>query len=319
MLTMQTIEEAARFLKPKILRTPMEHSPVLSQLLKVPVYLKLEFLQRTGSFKLRGGLYAISQLTDEQKKKGVATCSAGNHGLALAYAASESRIPCTVFVPSTVDAAKLEKLKSIGAHIERSPFPGYDETMKWSLEIIKKKDLHFISPFDGEEVMTANGGTLALEVIEEIPDAAHFILPFGGGGLAAGFSFYAKNKNPNCKIIACQHEGSPALKLSLQKGTAVTELPPFNTVAGPIEGGLGEHCFAYVKDRIDHVALVTEKEIFAAFRWMLANHQYLIEPASTVPIAACLKGDLPPLSGPTVLVLTGRNVGFETIQKILKI
>ncbi len=237
MLSLETIEEASRFLKSKIIHTPIEHSPVLSQLLKVPVYLKLEFLQRTGSFKLRGGLYAISQLTEEQKKKGVATCSAGNHGLALAYAASAFQIPCTVFVPSTVDAAKLEKLKNSGARIERSPFSGYDETMKWSLENIQKRDLHFISPFDGEEVMTANGGTLALEIIEEIPDAAHFILPFGGGGLAAGFSFYAKNRNPHCKIIACQHEGSPALKLSLQKGQPLPNCPLLTPLQDPLKEG----------------------------------------------------------------------------------
>ncbi|MBS0604592.1 MAG: pyridoxal-phosphate dependent enzyme [Verrucomicrobia bacterium] len=317
MLTIQTIVEAARFLKPKIVATPIEYSPALSQLLKVPVYLKLEFLQHTGSFKFRGGLYAISLLTEEQKKKGVATCSAGNHGLALAHAASQSKIPCTVFVPKTVDQAKFEKLKALGAQVERSPFPGYDETIKWSLEIIKQKDMHFISPYDDEEIMTANGGTLALEILEELPEATHFILPAGGGGLLAGFTFYAKNKNSRCKMIACQLEGSPALKLSLDKGAAVTEVPPCETVAGAIEGGLGEHCFDYLKGRVDHVALISEQEIFAAFRWMLASHQYLIEPSSTVPIAACLKGDLPRLEGPTVLVLTGRNVSFDTIRKMV--
>lgn len=146
----------------------------------------------------------------------------------------------------------------------------------------------------------------------------HFLLPVGGGGLAAGFAFYAKQKNPRCTVIGCQHEGSPALKLSLEHGKAVIELPPFDTVAGAIEGGLGERCFPYLQKYVDHVALVSENEIFAAFRWLLSNHQYLIEPSSTVPIAACLKGGLHRLTGKVVLVLTGRNVSLATIQKMLE-
>jgi threonine dehydratase len=317
MLMIPTIEEAAHFLKPKIIRTPIEHSPVLSTLLGIPVFLKLEFLQKTGSFKFRGGLYAISRLTTEEKRKGIATCSAGNHGLALAYAAKELQIPCTVFVPKSVDEAKFKKLQDLGAIVERSSFSGYDETMKWALQVIRKKNIHFISPYDDEVIMTANGGTLALEILEDIPDAEHFILPCGGGGLPAGFAFYAKHKNPHCTMIACQHEGSPGLKLSLEKGVAITELPPCDTVAGAIEGGIGESCFVYLKKYIDHVSLLSEQEIFAAFRWALSHHQYLIEPSSTVPIAACLKRALPQLKGKAVLVLTGRNVSLDTIRKML--
>src|ERR1043165_1033663 len=164
MLSLQTIEEAARFLEPKLVRTPIEYSPVLSKHLGVPVYLKLEFLQRTGSFKFRGGLYAISRLSAEEKKRGVATCSAGNHGLALAAAAKEAQIPCTVFVPKTVEPVKFDKLRDLGANVQRSEFQGYDDTMKWALQEIKKKNLHFVSPYDDEQIMTANGGTLALEV-----------------------------------------------------------------------------------------------------------------------------------------------------------
>jgi threonine dehydratase len=316
-LSIQVIEEAARFLKSKIARTPIEYSPLLSKHLGVPVYLKLEFLQKTGSFKFRGGLYSISRLTAEEKKKGLATCSAGNHGLALAYAAKEAQIPCTVFVPKTVEPVKFDKLRDLGADMQRSNFPGYDETMKWALGIIQKKNLHFISAYDDEQIMTANGGTLALEILEEIPDAMHFLIPVGGGGLGAGFAFYAKNRNPQCTIIACQHEGSPALKLSLERGKAVTELPAYDTVAGALEGGLGERCFPYLQKYIDQVALVSENEIFAALRWILSHHQYLIEPSSTVPIAACLKGGLPRLTGKTVLVLTGRNVSLSTIEKMI--
>ncbi|MBI2810435.1 MAG: threonine/serine dehydratase [Candidatus Melainabacteria bacterium] len=317
MLTVQTIQEAATFLKPQIVRTPLEYSPVLSKHLGVPVYLKLEFLQYTGSFKVRGGLYALSLLTEEQKKRGVATCSAGNHGLGLAYAASKAKVPCTVYVPKTVDETKFKKLKSLGADVQRSSFPGYDETMRWAKTIIEEKKLHFISAFDDEAIMAANGGTLALEILEELPDAKQFVFPCGGGGLSAGFAFYAKHKVPNAKLIACQLKGSHVLKISLEKGAAVTELPSYETVAGAIEGGLGANCFRYLKGNIDHVPLISEEEIYEAFRWMLANHQYLIEPAAAVPIAACLKKDLPKLTGTTVLVLPGRNVSVDTIKKML--
>ncbi len=318
MLTIKEIEQAAEFLKPRLIRTPLEYSPILSKRLGVPVYLKLEFLQHTGSFKFRGGLYAISRLTEDQKKRGVATCSAGNHGLALATAAKELGISCTVFVPKSIDNAKLEKLQRLGAHVQVSEFSGYDDTMRWALLSIEEHHLHFISPFDDEIMMTANGGTLALEIHEDLPEARHFLVPVGGGGLAAGFSFYMKHKHPQSTIIGCQHEGSPALKLSLERNQAVTELPTFDTVAGPIEGGLGAKCFPYLKTGIDRVSLCSEEEIFAAFRWMLNAHQYLIEPASTVPIAACLKHNPPHFSHPTVLVLTGRNVGLNTIKKMLQ-
>jgi threonine dehydratase len=316
-LTIDAIEQAALALKPKLRQTPLEYSPALSQILGVPVYLKLEFLQVTGSFKYRGALYAVSRLSPEKKQRGIAACSAGNHGIALAYASAQAGIPCTVFVPKNVDEVKFNKLLSLGAKVERSSFIGYDETSQWSKAIIKQRNLHEVSPFDDDEIMIANGGTLAVEILKDLPDARHFLFPVGGGGLAAGFSFYAKQKNPHCTLIGCQHEGSPALKLSLERGKAVTTLPPFDTLAAPIEGGLGARCFPYLKDRIAHVALVSEHEIFQAFRWMLSEHQYLIEPASTVPIAACLKGDLPALSGPAVLILTGRNVSLETIKKML--
>ena len=319
MITLDAIENAAQFLESKLRRTPLEHSPALSQILGVPVYLKLEFLQVTGSFKYRGALYAVSRLSPEKKQRGIATCSAGNHGIALAYASAQAGIPCTVFVTKNIDEAKFKKLLALGVQVERSPYIGYDETLQWSKKIIEQRQLHFISPFDDDEIMIANGGTLALEIFKELPETHHVLFPVGGGGLAAGFSFYMKHQNPSCSLIGCQHEGSPALKLSLERGEAVTALPSFDTLALPIEGGLGARCFSYLKDRIDHVALASEQEIFQAFRWMLSQHQYLIEPASTVPIAACLKGDLPPLSGPTVLILTGRNVSLETIKKMLEL
>jgi len=272
---LQLIEQASRFLKGKVRKTPVEHSPALSKLLGVPVYLKLESLQITGSFKLRGAMFYLSTLSKEDKKNGIAACSAGNHGLGCAYAAKELGVPCTVFVPKNVDQAKYEKMLQLGATVRKSDFIGYDDTLAWAKKAASEEHLLLISAFDDEKIMAGNGGSLAAEVLEEVPDAVNFILPVGGGGLMGGFSYYMKAKKHETRMIACQHEQSPALKLSLESGKAVTEIPGIETAAGGIEGGLGEHCFEILKSRIDEVALTSEEEIKKGFCWMLENHQDL--------------------------------------------
>jgi len=189
--------------------------------------------------------------------------------------------------------------------------------LEWAQEEAAKQGLHFITAFDDERIMAGNGGSLAVEVFEDLPEAENFILPVGGGGLSAGFAYYAKSKKPKCRMIGCQHIDSPALKLSLERGVAVTKLPAVETLAGGIEGGIGEKPFAILKERIDDVALLSEEQIIEGVRWMLQNHQYLIEPTAAVVIAACLFNQIEGLSGPTVVVLSGRNVSFQTLKKIL--
>jgi threonine dehydratase len=163
--------------------------------------------------------------------------------------------------------------------------------------------------------MAANGGTMALEVMDDIPHLAnehrHFILPVGGGGLAAGFAFRAG------RVIGCQHELSPALPMSIAAGRAITKLPAVETMAGGVEGGIGELTFEVLKSRIDRVALVSEAEIWSGVRWMSEQHQYLIEPTAAVTIAACLSGKIGALDGPAVVAISGRNVSVDSVKKIL--
>lgn len=312
-LSLEMIGDARLCIQQEARKTPLEYSPKLSELLSVPVYLKLEFLQKTGSFKLRGALYKLSCLNESERMRGVVTCSAGNHGKAVAYVAKKLGIKATIYVPSDVDETKYQGILSYGAEVIRGPFAGYDDT-----EALAKKEADelrktFISPYDDVEVMAANGGTIAVELFEDLPDAHSVILPVGGGGLAAGLSFYAKETKPHTQIIGCQHIHSPALKLSLEKGCAFTQLPPIQTAAGGIEGGLGANCFTYLQSRIDAVALAEENEILKASRWMLEHHQYLVEPSSAVTIACCLNGQIKKLSSPAAIVLTGRNVSLSTI------
>jgi threonine dehydratase len=311
------ITEAAAFLEGRIRRTPVEFSRGLSQILGVPVWLKLESMQLTGSFKIRGALFRISRLTEEERRDGVVTCSAGNHGKAVAYAAHEAGVRATICVPRSVDRAKFEGMVALGAEVRVSEFDGYDDTQDWALQIAAEQGRTFISPFDDYAVMAANGGTVAIEVLEDAPAARSFILPVGGGGLSGGFAFWAKQRLTDSTITGCQHVLSPALRMSLDAGHAITKLPAVDTMAGGVEGGIGALAFGVLGPLVNQVALVSEEEILEGVRWMLQHHQYLIEPTAAVPIAACLTGKIEKLTEPAVVVISGRNVSTESVKIVL--
>jgi len=311
------IVEAAAFLKGRIRRTPLEPSPVLSRLLDVPVSLKLESTQLTGSFKIRGAFFRISRLTPEERRDGIITCSAGNHGKAVAYAARKAGVRATICVPRSVDRSKFEGMIALKADVRVSEFDGYDDTEEWARAIAANERRTFLSAFDDDAIMAANGGTLAVEILEDAPDTRTFIVPVGGGGLSAGLAFWAKRQSPDAAIVGCQHALSPALQMSLDAGHAITKLPTLETMAGGVEGGIGALTFAVLRPLVDHVALVSEDEILEGVRWMLAHHQYLIEPTAAVTIAACLTGKVGKLNGPAAIVISGRNVSMEAVQKIL--
>jgi threonine dehydratase len=246
----------------------------------------------------------------------VLTSSAGNHGKAVAYAAREARVRAVICVPRSVDRSKHDAMVALGADVRVSEFDGYDDTEEWAQQMAIDQRLTFLSAFDDYAVMAANG-TVALEVLEDAPDARTFIVPVGGGGLSAGFAVAVKQAQPDAMLIGCQHVLSPALRLSLDAGRAITKLPAVETLAGGVEGGIGALTFPVLAPLVDHVALVTEDEILAGVRWMLTEHQYLIEPTAAVALAACLTGKVGELRGPAVVVITGRNVSFETVRGIV--
>jgi threonine dehydratase len=316
-LSLALIEEAREALRGRIRSTPLEESEGLSAFLGVPVRLKLENLQRTGSFKIRGALFRLSRLSEAEKRAGLATCSAGNHGKAVASAARSFGLTPVIYVPANVDESKFRAMAALGAEVVRSRFPGYDETEEWALAETARSGRAWISAFDDEAIMAGNGGTLALEILEEMPEARGFVLPVGGGGMAAGLSFVVFDRVAGARIVGCNHEKSPALALSLERGNAVTRLPAAETSAGGIEGGIGRKPFAVLRSRIGRVALVSEEEIFEGVRWMLEHHQYLIEPSAAAAVAACLAGKAGRFQGPAVVVISGRNVSLETLRRIL--
>jgi len=314
---MAMVLDARSVLDGRIRRTPIEASPGLSEAAHVPVFLKLESMQLTGSFKIRGALFVLSRLTDDERQRGVVTCSAGNHGKAIAFVARQLRIPAEIHVPRDVDQAKYQAMVALGARVVRSEFEGYDDTEAVARDEAARSGRPFLTAFDDDRILAANGGTLAAEILEDCPVARTFVLPVGGGGLAGGFSFYAKTEHPDCRIIGCQLEGSPALAMSLERGEAVVKLPPFSTTAGGLEGGIGRTGFEVLKSRIDAVALLGETELFDAVRFMLERHQYLIEPSAAVTVAAIMTGKAGRFASPTVAVVSGRNVALPTIRRIL--
>jgi threonine dehydratase len=306
------IDEASAYLAGKIRETPIEYSYISPGR---TARLKLESFQDTGSFKLRGALFRCSRLTEKEKKDGVVTCSAGNHGKAMAWTGAN----VTICVPRSVDQAKLSAMQSSWfADVLVSDFDGYDETEVWARELAAERGKTFISPFDDYAVMAGNGGSLAVETLRQFPQARNFVLPVGGGGLAAGFAFEVKRRKPDAKIICCQHVLSPALRMSLDAGRAITKLPAVETIAGGVEGGIGALTFEILAPLVDHVALVTEEQILSAMRWMIGNHQYLIEPTAAVTIAACQQEEVREfLRRLTVIVVSGRNVSLDSVKRIL--
>lgn len=314
---MDLVLDARRALDGRIRRTPIEASPALSEAAGAPVFLKLESLQLTGSFKIRGACFVLSRLSDDERRRGVVTCSAGNHGKAVAFMASALGVLAEIHVPRGVDQAKYQAMVALGAKVVRSDFEGYDDTEEVARAAAARSGRPFLTAFDDVRILAANGGTVAAEVLEDCPDARTFVLPVGGGGLAGGFAYYAKAALPDSRVIGCQHEGSPALALSLERGQAVVRLPPLSTTAGGLEGGIGRVGFEVLRTRVDGVALITEAEIFDAVRFLLERHQYLIEPSAAVTVAAILTGKAGRLDSPTALVISGRNVALPTIRRIL--
>lgn len=308
---------ARAFLGGRVHRTPLEESEPLSRRLGIPVYLKLELLQRTGSFKLRGAWFRLSTLSEKERASGVATCSAGNHGWALAYAGKQLGVPVTVFVPHSVDPSKSSGIRDLGARVVVSEFTGFDETEEFALREAEKLGLPYVSAFDDVDVMIGNGATLAAEILEDLPEAATFVTPVGGGGLAAGLSLYLEAQNVNFALVAAQLAACPALQLSLERGSAVTRMPAVETLAGGLEGGIGTWTFGIIRQRVTDVALISESELLGAVRWFYETSHLVVEPSGAAGLAACLKHPSPGWPGPLVVILTGRNLASPRLREIL--
>ncbi|AXA24922.1 hydroxyectoine utilization dehydratase EutB [Pseudomonas putida] len=297
-------------------RTPMEHSPSLSRLVGVPVYLKLESQQITGSFKLRGASNAVAQLSAEEKQRGVVAASTGNHGRALAYAASRQGVKATICLSQRVPANKVRAIRDLGAHV-CIVGNSQDDAQREAERLAAEQGAILLPPFDHPAII-AGQGTLGLEILEQRPDVAQVLVPLSGGGLFAGVALALKTANPQIVTHGISMQRGAAMHASLAAGhpLEVEELP---TLADSLGGGIGldnQYTFSMTRDTCDHLHLLSETSIANAIRHAYREERQVLEGAAAVGIAALLEGLIQP-RGPVVVVISGRNVDTDQHLRVL--
>ena len=312
--TFEEIEKAKSMQGEEIRKTPLLHSPFLSNLIGSDIYLKSEFQQKTGSFKIRGAYYKIKSLTAEEKKNGVVAASAGNHAQGVAYASSLEKIPCTIVMPEHASPAKIAATRGYGANIILHGTT-YDESWTKAKEISEKTGAKIIHAFDDPQIIAAQG-VIGLEILDELPDVDEIYLPIGGGGLAAGVLIAVKTKNPKIKVIGVQSKAFPAMKESLSSGS-LKSIEGKRTIADGISVQKpGELTFSIIKDLIDDIVLVDDSQIIKAMFLLMERAKIVIEPAGVVGIAYLL--DNKPAPGKKIVtILAGGNVDMYLLGQIV--
>jgi len=316
LLGLQDILAAQRNLSSLIIRTPLQYSFLLSQRAGCEVYLKLENWQKTGSFKVRGAINKISNLTEEEKARGLVTASAGNHALGVAYAARAlGGVPTTLFVPVNAPASKLKRLEEFDCDVFLSG-NSYDEAHHAAEEFQRVHGATYVHAYD-DPLTIAGQGTVGLEVLEDLPEAEAILVPVGGGGLIAGVAVTAKAINPHVRIIGVQPEASPAAYLSLRDGRPYEEYDAAPTIADGLAGGFGRVPFEIAGHLIDEIVLVSEEEIRTAVFNLLELAQLIVEGAGAVGIAALLASRVNLAGRKVVVILSGANIDASLLFEIM--
>ncbi|MEI9405294.1 hydroxyectoine utilization dehydratase EutB [Mesorhizobium sp. Cs1330R2N1] len=313
---LQHIRAARERIAGKVERTPIVLSQSLSDRAGRPVYLKLEHHQTTGAFKLRGASNAIAALSAEEKLRGVVAASTGNHGRALAHAAKLEGIRAVICMSRLVPENKLDAIRRLDADI-RIVGNSQDDAQQEVDRLVADEGLVMLPPFDHPDIV-AGQGTLGLEIMEQVPDAASVLVPLSGGGLAAGVAAAVKGMSPGTKVIGISMARGAAMKASLdaRRPVQVEELP---TLADSLGGGIGldnRLTFAMCRDLLDDVVLLAEDEIAAGIRHAYEEEREIVEGAGAVGIGALLAGKVK-VSGPTVLILSGKNIDMSLHRRIV--
>ena len=313
-MTLEKFEEACEIVGRVTNKTGLVYSQCFSDQCGNKVYLKPENMQKTGAFKIRGAYYKISTLSDEDRKKGLITASAGNHAQGVAYAAKEYGCKAVIVMPTTTPLIKVERTKSYGADVILKG-DVYDEACAYALELAEKEGYTFIHPFDDPAVATGQG-TIAMEIVQELPLVDYILVPIGGGGLATGVSTLAKLLNPHIKVIGVEPSGAACMKASLEKGEVVT-LPHVNTIAdGTAVQTPGEHIFPYLQENLDDVITIDDDELIVAFLDMVENHKMIVENSGLLTVAALRQLDLK--GKKVVSILSGGNMDVITMSSIVQ-
>lgn len=314
MLTLKSFEEASDAVSKVAKETKLIYSEFYSNQTGNKVYLKPENMQLTGAYKLRGAYYKISTLSDEERKKGLITASAGNHAQGVAYAAKCFGVKAVIVMPTTTPLIKVNRTKSYGAEVVLHG-DVYDEACEHAYELAKEHGYTFIHPFDDLAVATGQG-TIAMEVFKELPLVDIILVPVGGGGLATGVSTLAKLLNPKIKVIGVEPSGANCLQTSLNKGE-VTTLPSVNTIAdGTAVKTPGKNIFPYLKENLDDILTVDDEDLVVAFLDMVENHKMVVENSGLLTVAALKQ--LNCKDKKIVSILSGGNMDVITMSSVVQ-
>ena len=297
-----------------IRKTPLIHSPTFSDLTNSEIYLKEEFRQKTGSFKIRGAYYKIKSLSKEEKKQGVVAASAGNHAQGVALASSLENISCTIVMPKNASPAKVAATREYGANVILEGI-NYDESYAKAKEIAKQTGAIIVQAFDDPQIIAAQG-VIGLEILEDLPDVEEIYLPIGGGGLAAGTVIAIKEKNPNVKVIGVQSKSFPSMYESIKQNERRLTGGD-RTIADGISVKMpGEITFEIIKNLIDDIVLVDDDEITKAMFLLMERMKFVVEPAGAVGLAYLISKKPSP-GKKVVVVLAGGNVDMYLLGQIV--
>ena len=314
MLTIDNVYSASNALKGVIRKTDVIYAPKLCK--GVDLYLKTENLQVTGSFKVRGAYYKMSRLSDDDKKRGVIACSAGNHAQGVALAAQKNGIKAVICLPDGAPISKVEATKSYGAEV--CLVEGvYDDAYKKALELRDEKGYTFIHPFDDEDVI-AGQGTIGLELLEQLPDLDAVLVPIGGGGLISGIAYTLKTLKPRVKVYGVQAAGAPSMKNAIEHGK-MEELSGVSTIADGIAVKKpGEHTYEFCQKYVDGIVTVSDDEISAAILALMEQHKLVTEGAGAVAVAAAMFKKVDLQGKKAVCVLSGGNIDVTILSRVIK-
>lgn len=315
-VTMRDIYLAKQRIAPIVLRTSLVSSPILEDHVGTSVYLKLEGLQETGSFKIRGAANKMLNLTEEEKTRGVIAVSTGNHGRAVSYVAKTLGIQAVICLSEGVPRNKIDALKHLGAEIVMHG-KTYDDATEHAFRLQKKRGLTMIHPFDDPFVI-AGQGTIGLELLEDLPEIDTAIVPLSGGGLISGIALALKSANPAIRVIGVTMDRAPVMYHSLKAGKPV-EMKEEETIADALVGGLGpvnHYTFRMCQGYVDEAVLVSEEEIAEAMAFCLEQHRLVVEGGGAVGIAALLHRRVGELGRNVIVVLSGSNVDLPVLLKV---
>ena len=313
-LTLEKFEEASEIVKEVTSETKLIYSEYFSSITGNKVYLKPENMQYTGAYKVRGAYYKISTLSEDEKKKGLITASAGNHAKGVAYAAKLAGIPATIVMPTTTPLMKVNRTRSYGAEVVLYG-DVFDEACEYAYMLADEHGYTFVHPFNDLDVATGQG-SIAMEIIKELPTVDYILVPIGGGGLCTGVSTLAKLLNPNIKVIGVEPAGANCMQASLKAGHVLT-LPTVNTIAdGTAVKRPGEKLFPYIQKYVDDIITVEDSELIVAFLDIVENHKMVVENSGLLTVAA-LK-HLNVKKKKIVSILSGGNMDVITMSSVVQ-